>query len=335
MTRYVGAAEAARRLGVQRATLYAYVSRGLIGRRVAVDGRTSLYSVDDLEALAGRAPDPRVGAAPVARRADRHRASPRSTRTASATAATTSPSWPARASFEQVAELLWTGALPPTGRRGRGPSRRRRRARWPGGPPGSCRGDGVPAIVAVANALGVRHPDDDPAGGRAASARPAPAGPRCAAARAGRRHRRPPGGRVLAAADADAALAAGRRTGADPARRPRAGDEHLGRAPRRLGRGRRLRRVRRRAGRHRRSAPRRSRRRGRRAAGRVRASRRRRRRRPAPARRRAPRRVRPQDLRRRRSPARSAARGRGSRCPIRAAAGRRRRRGAHVGRWVA
>ena len=39
MTRYVGAAEAARRLGVQRATLYAYVSRGLIERRVAVDGR--------------------------------------------------------------------------------------------------------------------------------------------------------------------------------------------------------------------------------------------------------------------------------------------------------
>ena len=54
MTRYVGAAEASRQLGVQRATLYAYVSRGLIERRVAVDGRTSLYSLDDLEALARR-----------------------------------------------------------------------------------------------------------------------------------------------------------------------------------------------------------------------------------------------------------------------------------------
>ena len=54
MTRYVGAGEAARLLGVQRATLYAYVSRGLIGRRVAVDGRTSLYAVDDVESLAGR-----------------------------------------------------------------------------------------------------------------------------------------------------------------------------------------------------------------------------------------------------------------------------------------
>ena len=54
MTRFVGAGEAARLLGVQKATLYAYVSRGLIDRRVAVDGRTSLYAVDDVEALAGR-----------------------------------------------------------------------------------------------------------------------------------------------------------------------------------------------------------------------------------------------------------------------------------------
>src|SRR5215216_4457627 len=54
MTRYVGAGEASRLLGVQRSTLYAYVSRGLIHRRVAVDGRTSLYSVDDVESLAGR-----------------------------------------------------------------------------------------------------------------------------------------------------------------------------------------------------------------------------------------------------------------------------------------
>ena len=51
MTRFVGAAEAARHLGVQRATLYAYVSRGLVERRLAVDGRTSLYSLDDLDTL--------------------------------------------------------------------------------------------------------------------------------------------------------------------------------------------------------------------------------------------------------------------------------------------
>ena len=58
MSRFVGAGEAARLLGVQKATLYAYVSRGLIERRVAVDGRTSLYAVDDVEALAGRGPPP-------------------------------------------------------------------------------------------------------------------------------------------------------------------------------------------------------------------------------------------------------------------------------------
>src|SRR6188474_2905535 len=63
MSRYVGAAEASRQLGVRKETLYAYVSRGLIDRRVAVDGRTSLYAVDDVEALAGRVrrrePEPR------------------------------------------------------------------------------------------------------------------------------------------------------------------------------------------------------------------------------------------------------------------------------------
>ena len=54
VTRFVGATEAARLLGVQKATLYAYVSRGLIARRVAVDGRTSLYAVDDIDTHAER-----------------------------------------------------------------------------------------------------------------------------------------------------------------------------------------------------------------------------------------------------------------------------------------
>src|SRR5690606_39280951 len=50
----VGAAEATRILGVRPETLYAYVSRGLIGRRVGPDGRRSLYDRDDIEALARR-----------------------------------------------------------------------------------------------------------------------------------------------------------------------------------------------------------------------------------------------------------------------------------------
>lgn len=54
MTTLVGATEAARILGVTKPTLYAYVSRGLVERRVAVDGRTSLYDREQLETVAGQ-----------------------------------------------------------------------------------------------------------------------------------------------------------------------------------------------------------------------------------------------------------------------------------------
>ncbi|MFP4514085.1 MAG: citrate synthase family protein [Acidimicrobiales bacterium] len=46
--------EAAARLGIKVETLYAYVSRGMLERRVAADGRTSLFSPADLDHLAGR-----------------------------------------------------------------------------------------------------------------------------------------------------------------------------------------------------------------------------------------------------------------------------------------
>ncbi len=55
MSAQLTAAEAAARLGVQRSTLYAYVSRGLIARTVALDGRTSLFDATEVEQLrAGR-----------------------------------------------------------------------------------------------------------------------------------------------------------------------------------------------------------------------------------------------------------------------------------------
>ncbi|MEZ5381375.1 MAG: citrate/2-methylcitrate synthase [Microthrixaceae bacterium] len=54
MSTYVRSDEAARILGVSKATLYAYVSRGRVGRTTAADGRTSLFAVDELEAVAGR-----------------------------------------------------------------------------------------------------------------------------------------------------------------------------------------------------------------------------------------------------------------------------------------
>ncbi len=48
------AKEAAARLGVKVETLYAYVSRGMLDRRVAIDGRTSLFSPADVDRLARR-----------------------------------------------------------------------------------------------------------------------------------------------------------------------------------------------------------------------------------------------------------------------------------------
>ena len=161
VTRYVGAAEAARQLGVRRETLYAYVSRGLIGRRVAVDGRTSLYATDDLDALAGRGR--RRAAAPQP-----------SLDVQIATAITTLDDDGVRyrghdvarlarmCTYEQVAELLWTGDLPT-----------RRRAVWPEPASGDVKlvgrvarplGDGgVPALLAAANALDAATPDGDDA----------------------------------------------------------------------------------------------------------------------------------------------------------------------------
>jgi citrate synthase len=53
-TRLLTSAQAAARLGVKPATLYAYVSRGLIERRTAPDGRTSLYDAADLARLERR-----------------------------------------------------------------------------------------------------------------------------------------------------------------------------------------------------------------------------------------------------------------------------------------
>src|SRR5690349_21421927 len=55
MTRNVLTADqVATRLGVQRATVYAYVSRGLLGRTVGDDGRTSWFDPDEVDGLARR-----------------------------------------------------------------------------------------------------------------------------------------------------------------------------------------------------------------------------------------------------------------------------------------
>ncbi|WP_329521478.1 citrate/2-methylcitrate synthase [Spirillospora sp. NBC_01491] len=51
---WIGASAAAERLGVKPATLYAYVSRGVLRRRHAPDGRRSLFDAAQVEELARR-----------------------------------------------------------------------------------------------------------------------------------------------------------------------------------------------------------------------------------------------------------------------------------------
>ena len=102
--------EAARRLGVKPATLYAYVSRGVLTSRRGSDGRTSVFDAADIEELARRG-RPR-----------------RSSRNASLdidieTSLTTiehevlrfrghdATRLARRHTFEEVATLLWTGEL--------------------------------------------------------------------------------------------------------------------------------------------------------------------------------------------------------------------------------
>ncbi len=111
VTTFVGAAEAARLLGVTKPTLYAYVSRGMLERRTAVDGRTSLYARDQIERLADRGRtreatdrpsiDTQVTSAITELRDEglRYRGHDVAELARSS-------------SFEQVADLLWSGALP-------------------------------------------------------------------------------------------------------------------------------------------------------------------------------------------------------------------------------
>jgi citrate synthase len=54
MGEWINAAEAAQRLGVKQATLYAYVSRGMLARRRGEDGRSSLFEADEVARLVER-----------------------------------------------------------------------------------------------------------------------------------------------------------------------------------------------------------------------------------------------------------------------------------------
>ena len=103
--------EAARRLGVKVETLYAYVSRGLVERQVSDDGRTSMFDSQVIESLARRG-RPRQSSrstslnmlietklTSLSPSGVRYRGVPSSELALSHT-------------FEDVAELIWSGTLP-------------------------------------------------------------------------------------------------------------------------------------------------------------------------------------------------------------------------------
>src|SRR5215469_8160461 len=106
MTAWITAEAAARRLGVKRATLYAYVSRGVLVRRRAPAGRGSLFDAAEIEKLARRGRPRRApgGAELVIESAlteisgDRLRYRGQEVTALAVTR-----------SFEDVASLLWTG----------------------------------------------------------------------------------------------------------------------------------------------------------------------------------------------------------------------------------
>jgi citrate synthase len=109
VTEWIGAAEAADRLGIKPASLYAYVSRGVLSRRRDADGRVSMFDADEIAELA-RKGKPRRPAG--------------SSELIIETAVTeiTEHSLHYRGldaiglaryrSFEDVANLLWAGSLP-------------------------------------------------------------------------------------------------------------------------------------------------------------------------------------------------------------------------------
>jgi citrate synthase len=115
LSEWIGTTEAARRLGIKEASLYSYVSRGLLSSRKTAGSRTSEFSAADVERLARRG---------------RPRAAPRGGRTAAELVIETALTeiaddqlryrgidviaLAARASLEDVANLLWTGSLPQT-----------------------------------------------------------------------------------------------------------------------------------------------------------------------------------------------------------------------------
>ena len=109
MAKFLTAAEAAQRLGVKPATLYAYVSRGVLSRDKAADGRGSLFNPDEVERLARRGrPRRPAGATDITVESAITEITGDSLRFRGLDATRLAVS----RTFEQVAELLWTSEFP-------------------------------------------------------------------------------------------------------------------------------------------------------------------------------------------------------------------------------
>jgi citrate synthase len=108
VTEWIGAAEAAQRLGIKPASLYSYVSRGVLAPRRGPDGRASLFDADQIAGLARRGrPRRPPGDAELVIETELTEISGDRLwfRGHDATVLATSRS------FEEVASLLWTGSL--------------------------------------------------------------------------------------------------------------------------------------------------------------------------------------------------------------------------------
>jgi citrate synthase len=109
MTDWIMAAEAADRLGIKQASLYAYVSRGVLSRRREPDGRASMFDASEVEALARKGrPRRAASTAELVFESALTEITGSTQRYRGHDAADLA----LRCSFEDVAMLLWTGSLP-------------------------------------------------------------------------------------------------------------------------------------------------------------------------------------------------------------------------------
>ncbi len=112
MPTWIGAAEAAERLGIKQASLYSYVSRGVLTRRRGQNGRGSLFDAGEVESLARRGrPRRAVASTELVIESALTEIADDQLRYRGLDALELA----AGRSFEDVAALLWTGALGTTG----------------------------------------------------------------------------------------------------------------------------------------------------------------------------------------------------------------------------